>query len=74
MNGEGDRSGWPQPAPPEQSDILVNALIADIIITAGAAVLLVYCYRWFRRGLDRHRLTRWAWAWAAIGPQWTSHQ
>lgn len=69
-----DRSGDPQPPPPRQYDIVVNTLISGSIIPACAAVLLIYLYRLCRLALDRHRLARWESAWAATGPQWTSHE
>jgi hypothetical protein len=67
-----DRSGRPQPPPPGQRDIILNALIAGISITAGAALLLILCYLLCRLALDRHRLARWGSAWTATGPRWTS--
>lgn len=70
-----DRSGAPQPPPPGQRDMILDALfdalIAGLIITVGAAVLLIFCYRLCRLALDRHRLARWGSAWVATGPQWT---
>ena len=69
-----DRSGDPQPPPPRQYDIIGNTLISGSIIPACAAVLLIYLYRLCRLALDRHRLARWESAWAATGPQWTSHE
>jgi len=69
-----DRSGKPQPPPPGQPDIILNALIAGISITAGTALLLILCYRLCRLALDRHRLAKWGSAWAATGPRWTSRR
>jgi hypothetical protein len=69
-----NRSGDPQPPPPRQYDTIGNTLISGSIIPACAAVLLIYLYLLGRLALDRHRLARWVSAWAATGPQWTSHE
>jgi hypothetical protein len=69
-----DRSGWPQPPPPDPGDTIVNALVESVAATGSAAVVLVFCYLLFRRALDRRRLARWEAAWAIIGPGWTSRR
>jgi hypothetical protein len=69
-----DRSGEPLAPPPSPGDIIFNALFADIIMTAGAAMALILCYLLCRMALDRQRLARWEAAWAAVGPRWTSRR
>ena len=59
---------------PRQYAIIINTLMSGSIIPACAVVLLISLYRLCRLALDRHRLTRWEPAWAATGPQWTSHE
>ena len=66
-----DRPGGPPALRLGTPNFIVDALIADIIITADAAVVLILCYKLCRLALDRHRLARWESAWAATGPQWT---
>jgi hypothetical protein len=69
-----DRSGEPAAPPPSPGDMIFSALLAGIIATAGAAVVLMLCYTFCRTLLDRHRLAGWESAWAAVGPRWTSHR
>jgi hypothetical protein len=69
-----DRSGEPQAPPPSPDDMIFSALLAGIIATAGATVVLILCYIFCRTVLDRHRLAGWESAWAAVGPRWTSHR
>jgi hypothetical protein len=69
-----DRSGEPAAPPANPADMIFSALLAGIIATAGAAVVLILCYTLCRTVLDRHRLAGWESAWAAVGPRWTSHQ
>jgi hypothetical protein len=69
-----DRSGWPQPPPPDPGDTIVNALVESIAATASAALVLGFCFFLFRMALDRRRLARWETAWAIIGPGWTSRR
>jgi hypothetical protein len=69
-----NRHGDLQPPPPDKADVVANTLIAGAFIPAAAALLLTCCYRLCRLALDRHRLARWAQAWAAAGPRWTSRQ
>ena len=69
-----DRPGQPAGPPPSPGDMIFSALIAGITATAGAAVVLTLCYTFCRTILDRHRLTGWESAWAAVGPRWTSHR
>jgi hypothetical protein len=69
-----DRSGEPAAPPPSPEDMIFLALLAGITATAGAAVVLILCYTFCRRVLDRHRLAGWESAWAAVGPRWTSHR
>ncbi len=73
-----DRSGTPQPPPPTQVGdaftALCIAVIVGVIVTAGAVLPLLLCYRLCRVALDRHRLARWESAWAVTSPRWTSHQ
>jgi hypothetical protein len=69
--------GHPGPglaSPPSPFGMAVTALIADLSLTAGAAVVLALCYLLCRMILDRHRLARWESAWAAVGPRWTSRR
>jgi hypothetical protein len=69
-----DRSGEPAAPPANPADMIFSALLAGIIATAGAAVVLILCYTLCRTVLDRHRLAGWESAWAAVGPRWTSHR
>jgi hypothetical protein len=69
-----DRSGQPEAPPPSPIDIVLNALLAAVTVTAGAAVVLILCYHLCRMVLDRHRLAGWESAWAATGPRWTSRR
>jgi hypothetical protein len=69
-----DHPGQPAGPPPSPGDMIFSALIAGITATAGAAVVLTLCYTFCRTILDRHRLTGWESAWAAVGPRWTSHR
>jgi len=68
-----NQSGDPQPPPPGQDTIVLNALAAGIVAAGGVGALLVVCYWLCRRTLDRYRLVQWEQAWAATGPRWTSH-
>jgi hypothetical protein len=74
VRGWPGHSGEPRPLRPGRRDRIADALLADITITVGAAVVLILCYRLGRAVLDRHRLARWDSAWAVVGPQWTSRQ
>ena len=69
-----DRSGEPQAPPPSPEGMILSAVLAGIIATAGATVVLILCYIFCRTLLDRHRLAGWESAWTAIGPRWTSHR
>ena len=60
--------------PPSPDDLIFTALCAGFTATAGAAAVLIVCYLTSRMALDRHRLAGWESAWAAVGPQWTSHR
>jgi len=69
-----NRSGEPVAPPPSPDDLILTALCAGFTATASAAAVLMLCYYLCRMALDRHRLARWESAWAAVGPQWTSHR
>jgi hypothetical protein len=69
-----NRSGEPVAPPPTSEDMILTALCAGFTIAVAAAVAFIICYRLCRMALDRHRLTRWESAWAAVGPHWTSHR
>jgi len=47
--------------------MILNALLAAIATTAGAAIALAGRYLLCRIALDRHRLAAWESAWAATG-------
>jgi hypothetical protein len=74
VKGWAGRPGEPRSLRPGRRDRIAGALLADITITVGAAVVLILCYRLCRAVLDRHRLTRWEAAWAVVGPKWTSRR
>lgn len=69
-----DRSGEPQAPPPSPEGMILSAVLAGIIATTGATIVLILCYIVCRTLLDRHRLAGWESAWAATGPRWTSHR
>jgi hypothetical protein len=69
-----NRSGEPVAPPSSPEDMILTALCAGFTIAVAAAVAFIICYWLCRMALDRHRLTRWESAWAAVGPQWTSHR
>ena len=69
-----NRSGEPVAPPPSPGDMILTALCAGFTTAAAAAVAFILCYLLCRIALDRHRLARWEAAWAAVGPQWTSHR
>jgi hypothetical protein len=69
-----NRSGEPVAPPPTPEDMIFTALCAGFTTAVAAAVTFMICYRLCRMALDRHRLTRWESAWAAVGPHWTSHR
>ena len=48
--------------------MILNALLAAIATTAGAAIALPGCHHRCRIALDRHRLAAWEPAWAAADP------
>jgi hypothetical protein len=68
------RSGEPEAPPPSSNGMIFSAVLAGIIATARAAVVLILCYIFCRTVLGRHRLAGWESAWAAVGPRWTSHR
>ena len=69
-----NRSGEPVAPPPSPDDMLLTALCAGFTTAVAAAGAFILCYLLCRMALDRHRLARWEAAWAAVGPQWTSHR
>ena len=69
-----NRSGQPVAPPPDQTAMIIYALVAVAMVAGLAGLALLSVYALCRLVLDRRRLAAWESAWNRTGPRWTTRR
>ena len=67
-------SGQPVAPPPDQTAMIIYALVAVAMVAGLAGLALLSVYALCRLVLDRRRLAAWESAWNRTGPRWTTRR